>query len=124
MLTEINTQPLNISHNAAEAVREILTQKKLEGYNLRVYVSGGGCCGVQFGMALDNVVRDNDQVFHAEGINIIVDNMSLDYLRGADIEFVNDPQHGPGFVVNSPTANAGESCGCGGSCSCGDHAHD
>lgn len=120
MLEQIETQFVNVSPAASKAVRDILTERQLEGYALRVFVSGGGCCGVQFGMALDNNIRDVDTTFDAEGIKLVVDEVSIDYLRGASIDYVNDPEHGAGFVVNSPAAHAHEEdgCSCGGSCSC------
>lgn len=125
MLQEIDTQVINVSSSAAEAVQNILAERNLEGYGLRVYVAGGGCCGVNFGMALDNNIRDIDTTFASGGINVIVDNDSLDYLRGASIDFVNDPVRGAGFVVDSPNAKEGHGhdhgeggCACGGSCSC------
>jgi iron-sulfur cluster assembly accessory protein len=123
MLNQIETQIFNVSPAAAQAVQSILTERKLEGYALRVFVSGGGCCGVQFGMALDNNFRDVDTTFDAEGIKLVVDEASLDYLRGASVDFVNDPVRGAGFVVDSPTAKHGHDhgeggCACGGSCSC------
>src|SRR5512139_481014 len=123
MLHEIDTQTFTITSSAAQAVKEILTERKLDGYALRVYVAGGGCCGVNFGMALDNNFRDVDSIFEANGVKVVVDEVSIDYLRGATIDFVNDPVRGAGFAVDSPAAasshsHAGESCGCGGSCSC------
>lgn len=122
MLNDIETQAIDISPAAAEAVQNILTERKLEGYALRVYVAGGGCCGVNFGMALDNNFRDVDTTFDAQGIKMVVDNVSLDYLRGASIDFVNDPVRGSGFVVKNPNQqahnHAGEGCECGGSCAC------
>ncbi len=136
MLQEIDTQLITVSPAAAQAVREIIGQRKLEGYALRVFVAGGGCCGMQFGMALDNVIRDNDKSFDIQGLTLVVDDQSIDYLRGASIEFVNDPTRGAGFVVNSPSASQGGSCACGsgsaksesggcgcggGSCGCGGH---
>lgn len=125
MLQEIDTQTINVSASAAQAVQNILNERKLEGYALRVYVAGGGCCGVNFGMALDNNFRDVDSTFDSGGIQVVVDNVSLDYLRGANIDFVNDPVRGTGFVVDSPNAKQGHGhdhgeggCACGGSCSC------
>jgi iron-sulfur cluster assembly protein len=79
---------------------------------------------VNFGMALDNNFRDVDSTFEANGIKVVVDEVSMEYLRGATIDFVNDPQHGQGFAVNSPNAkshsheHSEEGCACGGSCSC------
>jgi len=133
MLQEIETQLLTLTPAASQAVKDILEQRNLEGYALRVYVAGGGCCGVNFGMALDNNFRDVDTTFEVNGVKVVVDEVSIDYLRGASIDFVNDPVRGAGFAVDSPNAKGhshseggcacgsegGGSCGCGGgSCSC------
>jgi iron-sulfur cluster assembly protein len=123
MLQEINTQVFTLTPAASQAVKDILKQRSLEGYALRVYVAGGGCCGVNFGMALDNNFRDVDTTFETDGVKVVVDEVSIDYLRDATIDFVNDPQHGQGFAVNSPNAHSEHShgeggCACGGSCSC------
>jgi iron-sulfur cluster assembly accessory protein len=120
--TETNTNTISLSPAAAQAVHNILNEKNLEGYALRVYVAGGGCGGAQFGMALDNTIREVDTTFESEGVRVVVDEVSIDYLLGASIDFVNDPQRGAGFVVNSPNAMAhnhgDEGCACGGSCAC------
>ena len=73
MLNEIETQTISISPTAAEAVQNILTERKLEGYALRVYVSSGGCCGAQFGMALDNNFREVDTTIDSNGVKLVVD---------------------------------------------------
>ena len=125
MLQEINTQLFTLTPAASEAVKNILTERKLEGYALRVYVAGGGCCGVNFGMALDNNFRDVDTTFETEGVKVVVDEVSIDYLRDATVDFVNDPMRGAGFAVNSPNAKGhshgegGCACGSGGEGSCG-----
>lgn len=125
MLQEITTQLFTLTPAASEAVRNILTERNLEGYALRVYVAGGGCCGVNFGMALDNNFRDVDTTFEANGVKVVVDEVSIDYLRDATVDFVNDPTRGAGFAVSSPNAKAGGSCACGSnssessSCGCG-----
>lgn len=124
MLQEIETQfqvvteTIIVTPTAASAVRDILAERKLEGFALRVYVAGGGCCGVQFGMALDNITRDNDLTFESDGVKVLVDDQSINYLRGAKIDFVNDPVRGAGFLVDSPSAQKE-----GGSCACGSHGH-
>lgn len=132
MLQELNTQLFTLTPAAAGAVRDILTERKLDGYALRVYVASGGCCGVNFGMALDNNFRDQDTSFEADGVKVVVDEVSIDYLRGATVDFVNDPKLGAGFAVSNPNIKGhGEgacacgshgseesSCGCGGSCGC------
>lgn len=121
-VTGIDTNTINLSVAASDAVRNILAERNLEGYALRVYVAGGGCCGVNFGMALDNNIRDIDTTFEANGVKVVVDEVSIDYLRGATIDFINDPVRGAGFAVDSPNAQSHshgeEGCACGGSCSC------
>jgi iron-sulfur cluster assembly accessory protein len=77
---------------------------------------------VNFGMALDNNFRDVDTTFDANGIKVVVDNVSIDYLREATIDFVNDPQRGAGFSVNSPNAQ-GKSHEQGG-CACGSSSEE
>jgi iron-sulfur cluster assembly accessory protein len=124
MLQEIDIQTITLTTAASKAVNDILSERKLEGYALRVFVAGGGCCSVNFGMALDNNFRDADTTFESGGVKVVVDETSIDYLRGAKIDFVNDPERGAGFVVDSPNAKSQghehgeESCSCGGSCSC------
>jgi len=122
IITETEISTVSLSTAASDAIRNILTERNLEGYALRVYVAGGGCCGVNFGMALDNNIRDVDTTFEANGVQVVVDEVSIDYLRGATIDFVNDPVRGAGFAVQNPNAQAhshGEdACACGGSCSC------
>ena len=123
MLKELDVQTITVSPMASNAIRNIISERKLEGYALRVFVSGSGCgCGgVNFGMALENNIRDEDTTFEAEGVKVVVDEVSIDYLRGAHIDFVNDPDRGAGFIVDSPNAQAHEhsegGCTCGGSCS-------
>lgn len=126
IFTETNIPTITLSQAASDAVKNILSERNLEGYGLRVYVAGGGCCDVNFGMALDNNIRDIDTTFNADGVMVVVDEVSIDYLRGATIDFVNDPVRGAGFAVDSPNAKSQEhghahgegGCGCGGSCSC------
>lgn len=122
IITETVTPTLTLSSAASDAIKNILTERNLEGYALRVYVAGGGCCGVNFGMALDNNFRDVDTTLEVDGVKVVVDEVSIDYLRGAHIDFVNDPERGAGFAVSSPNAHGHEhgegGCGCGGSCSC------
>ena len=127
MLEEINTQTISLTPAASKAVSDIIAERKLEGFALRVFLAGNSCCsGVSFGMALDNNIRADDKVFDTDNVKLVVDEVSLDYLQGASIDFVNDPERGAGFLVDSPVAremqhehDEGESCGCGGSCSCG-----
>ena len=124
VIAETVTPTITLSSAASDAIKNILTERNLEGYALRIYVAGGGCCGVNFGMALDNNISGVDTVFDTNGVQVVVDEVSIDYLRGASIDYVNDPVRGAGFAVESPMAQGhshehGESaCACGGSCSC------
>jgi iron-sulfur cluster assembly accessory protein len=128
IMTQIEPATISLSVAASDAVKNILAERNLEGYALRVYVAGGGCgcSGVNFGMALDNNIRDVDTTFESNGVRVVVDEVSIDYLRGANIDFVNDPVRGAGFAVDSPSAQSHEhshahdegGCACGGSCSC------
>lgn len=109
---EIRTDDLTLTEAAARAVQDLLAKRELEGYGLRVYIAGGGCSGYQYGMALENNFRENDKVISAHGVQVVVDEVSLGYLRGATIDFV-DELMGSGFKIENPNAVA--SCGCGSS---------
>jgi iron-sulfur cluster assembly accessory protein len=116
---QVAAQVITITPSAAQAVQAVIAEKNLEGYALRIYASRGGCGGVQFGMALDNDIQEKDFSFEIDGIQLVVDNLSMEYLQDATIDFVNHPQHGPGFVVNQPHGRQSEDgCACGGSCAC------
>lgn len=101
-----------ISPSAATAVRDLLAKRELEDYALRVFVQGGGCSGFQYGMALENNFREEDTVVEANGINVVIDEVSIQYLRGAQIDYVEGVM-GSGFKIENP--NAVSSCGCGNS---------
>ena len=110
MLVETKEQVITISAEAAQAVQDIIKEKSMDEHALRIYVSGSSCSGVQFGMALDNKINDTDTTVEMAGVKMVVDHQSLDYVRGANVDFVNDPQKGAGFVISNPNQ---EGCGCG-----------
>jgi iron-sulfur cluster assembly protein len=109
---QTQTQTIDLTPAAANAVRDLLDKRELEGYALRVFIKGGGCSGYQYGMALDNNFRDEDIVTDCHDVQVIVDEVSIEYMRGATIDFVEDLM-GSGFKVENPNAVA--SCGCGSS---------
>ena len=111
-LLDIQTDDLTLTKAAADAVQDLLAKRELEGYGLRVYIAGGGCSGYQYGMALENNFRENDKIFSAHGVQVVVDEVSLGYLSGATVDFV-DELMGSGFKIENPNAVA--SCGCGSS---------
>ena len=108
--TQVETVALTPA--AADAVRDLLAKRELVGYGLRVYIQGGGCSGYQYGMALDDNFREEDLVTDCHGVKVVVDEVSINYMRGATIDYVDDLM-GSGFKVNNP--NAVSSCGCGSS---------
>ena len=109
-LIDIQTDDITLTKAAAEAVTDLIEKRDLEGYALRVYIAGGGCSGYQYGMGFEDNIRENDKVFTQYGVNLVIDEGSLDFLRGATVDFV-DELMGSGFQINNPNAVA--SCGCG-----------
>lgn len=101
---------LNVTPAAVNVIRNLLNQRNIPGYALRVFVSGGGCSGMQYGMAFEEKPRDFDAVVDADGVQLVVDPTSLMYLQGATIDYV-DNLIGGGFRIDNP--NAVSSCGCG-----------
>jgi iron-sulfur cluster assembly accessory protein len=109
---ETITEEITLTQAAAGAVQDLLNRKKLEGYALRVYISGGGCSGFQYGMALENNIRDTDLIYDQHGVRLVIDEISIDYMRGAKIDYVDEVM-GSGFKIENP--NAVSTCGCGSS---------
>ena len=112
MAEQTKTETITLTTAAADAVQDLLAKRELEGYGLRIYIKGGGCSGYQYGMALDNNFRDEDLVTESDGVKVVIDEVSIEYMRGATIDFVDDLM-GSGFKVENPNAVA--SCGCGSS---------
>lgn len=104
------TQTILITQSAANTVRNLLVQKNVPDYGLRVFVSGGGCSGLQYGMALEAEARPYDHVIDVDGVKVFVDPTSMMYLEGATIDY-EDSLMGGGFKIENP--NAASSCGCG-----------
>lgn len=123
--TTIPAIPITLTDRAAIEVRDILEQQgNPEGVRLRIYVAGGGCSGLQYGMALDENVEEGDEFFPAlvqvgesspsidGSFEVVIDAMSLKYINGSIVDYVTTPMGG-GFKVENP--NAVRSCGCGSS---------
>ena len=104
------TEPvISLTPNAAEEVKAQLAKPENVGKTLRVYVEQGGCSGMQYSMTFDEK-RPNDATSEMHGVSVLVDPFSLDYLRGAVVDF-SDSLTGGGFKISNP--NARQSCGCG-----------
>jgi iron-sulfur cluster assembly accessory protein len=101
--------PVTVSARAARRIAEIL-KSEAQPSMLRLAVTGGGCSGFQYNFAIDDVKTEDDLVVERDGAVILIDPMSLDFLKGAEIDFTDD-MIGQAFKVNNP--NATSSCGCG-----------
>ncbi len=113
----VTTDPMvHVTPVAAEKLRAVLAEKNLPDYGLRVFISGGGCSGFQYGMAFENKSEEGDFVFDANGVRIYLDSSSAMYLEGASVDYV-DSLMGGGFRIENP--NATSSCACGQSFSAG-----
>lgn len=97
---------------AALKVKELLEDEDNDALKLRVFVSGGGCSGFQYGFTFDENVEDGDTLIEKQGVTLLVDPMSVLYLMGAEIDF-SDGLEGAQFVIRNP--NATTTCGCGNS---------
>lgn len=104
------TQTIAITQSAAQVVQNLLVQKNVPNYYLRVFVSGGGCSGLQYGMALEAEAREWDHVIEKDGVKVVIDPTSMMYLEGATIDY-EDSLMGGGFKIDNP--NAVSACGCG-----------
>jgi iron-sulfur cluster assembly accessory protein len=109
-----NQSMINVTETAAEKITELLAEESKVGAGLRVFVQGGGCSGFQYGLMIDEGEGDaeSDQVFEVQGVRLFVDPISLRYLKGAEVDFV-DNNMGGGFTIKNP--NAKSTCGCGSS---------
>ena len=107
-----NESVLTVTPNAADRIRELLTREENGGgKTLRVYVEGGGCSGMQYGLVFDET-RPDDISLRAHGVSVLIDPFSANYLRGCVVDF-KDELNGGGFKISNP--NARQTCGCGNS---------
>jgi iron-sulfur cluster insertion protein len=104
--------PLSFSAAAAAKVSELIAEEGNPNLRLRLYVTGGGCSGFSYGFAFDDQLNEDDTRIDKDGVTLVVDAMSLQYLLGADIDY-EDGLEGSRFVIHNP--NAQTTCGCGSS---------
>ena len=110
-MTEISI-PLTFTDAAAQKVKSLITEEENPALKLRVYITGGGCSGFQYGFTFDEKVNEGDLTVENAGVQLVIDPMSLQYLIGGTIDYT-DGLEGSRFVVNNP--NASSTCGCGSS---------
>lgn len=107
-----NPTNINLSARAVQKVRELVSEEENEDLKLRVFVTGGGCSGFQYGFTFDELVADDDTSIERDGVTVLVDPMSFPYLAGSEVDYTEGLE-GSRFVVNNPNATA--TCGCGSS---------
>jgi len=106
------TAAITLTGKAATAIKDLFEQQGIENAALRVFVSGGGCSGLQYGMAIADEVEEGDCEFEQHGVRVLVDPLSIQYIAGSSIDYVEDTMGG-GFKIDNPNAVRG--CGCGSS---------
>jgi iron-sulfur cluster insertion protein len=104
--------PLVFTDNAANKVRDLIAEEGNPDLKLRVFVTGGGCSGFQYGFTFDEVANEDDTAMEKNGVTLLIDPMSFQYLVGAEIDYSEGLQ-GSQFVIKNP--NATSTCGCGSS---------
>ncbi len=113
MSAETSTDtPLVFTNSAAAKVAQLIAEEANPGLMLRVYIQGGGCSGFQYGFTFDEEVQDGDTEVVTDGVKLLIDPMSMQYLSGAEIDYTEGLQ-GAQFVIRNP--NASTTCGCGSS---------
>jgi len=104
--------PINFTDNAVKKVKDLILEEGTPELKLRVYVSGGGCSGMQYGFTFEESVNEDDTKVEKDNVMLLIDPMSLQYLTGAEIDYQDNVQ-GSQFVIKNP--NATTTCGCGSS---------
>ncbi len=110
MTTLEMTDSITITNSAAEMVHNMLVQKEVPDYGLRIFVSGGGCSGMQYGMALEPESRPTDHIISSEDVKIFIDPTSMMYLSGSVVDY-EDSLMGGGFRIDNPNAVSYSGCG-------------
>ncbi|MDQ6979984.1 MAG: iron-sulfur cluster insertion protein ErpA [Ghiorsea sp.] len=101
---------VSMSESAAMKVKSLMDSEENKDLKLRIFVSGGGCSGFEYGFTFDDDVKDTDTVVESFGVPLLVDQMSMDMLKGSEVDYQTSLQ-GESFVIKNP--NAGSTCGCG-----------
>ncbi len=104
--------PLIFTDSAASKVKQLIEEEGNPELKLRVFVQGGGCSGFQYGFTFDEVTNEDDTIMEKDGVQLLIDAMSYQYLVGAEIDYKDD-LNGAQFVIKNP--NATTTCGCGSS---------
>ena len=106
------TAALHFTQNAVNKVKDLIEEEGNERLMLRVFITGGGCSGFQYGFTFDEDMEEDDTVVTRDGVKLVVDPMSFQYLEGAEVDYTEGLE-GSRFIINNP--NATTTCGCGSS---------
>ncbi|ADO08412.1 iron-sulfur cluster insertion protein ErpA [Pantoea sp. Bo_2] len=112
MSDEVVALPLQFTDAAATKVKNLIADEENPALKLRVYITGGGCSGFQYGFTFDDQLNDGDMTIEKQGVSLVVDPMSLQYLVGGSVDYTEGLE-GSRFIVTNP--NAKTTCGCGSS---------
>ena len=107
-----NPATINLSARAVRKVRELVAEEENQDLKLRVYITGGGCSGFQYGFSFEELAAEDDAAIERDGVTVLVDPMSFQYLVGSEVDYTEGLE-GSRFIVNNPNATA--TCGCGSS---------
>ncbi|MEZ5569757.1 MAG: iron-sulfur cluster insertion protein ErpA [Halioglobus sp.] len=107
-----NPMSISLTASAVKKVRELVEEEENPALKLRVYITGGGCSGFQYGFSFDEIAADDDTAVETGGVTLLVDPMSFQYLVGSEVDY-REGLEGSRFVINNP--NAATTCGCGAS---------
>lgn len=111
-VTDSPPPPISFTDDAANKVKRLITEEENDNLKLRVFISGGGCSGFQYGFTFDELVNEDDTIIEKNGVKLLVDPMSFQYLIGAQIDYQENLK-GAQFIIKNP--GAASTCGCGSS---------
>ena len=112
MATEQTQKQVTITSKAAEKIKEFMAEEEGAPQFLRIYVQGGGCSGLSYGMGFEKEAEEDDSIIEESGVKVLIDSMSQDHLKGANVDYIESLM-GSGFKINNP--NVTKSCSCGSS---------
>jgi iron-sulfur cluster insertion protein len=112
LVESFNPASISLSDRAVQKVRDLVTEEENDELKLRVFITGGGCSGFQYGFTFDELAAEDDTAIEKDGVTVLIDPMSFQYLAGSEIDYTEGLE-GSRFVINNP--NATTTCGCGSS---------
>jgi iron-sulfur cluster assembly accessory protein len=112
LVESFNPASISLSDRAVQKVRDLVAEEENDELKLRVFITGGGCSGFQYGFTFDELAAEDDTAIERDGVTVLIDPMSFQYLAGSEVDYTEGLE-GSRFVINNP--NATTTCGCGSS---------